>query len=69
MVTNTIRDNIPSSDPDIEGRRDLFEDIFARLEIVGELLPSVHLCFVMPIPICLRCEQKLSSTRLGLLNS
>ena len=30
-----IRDNVPSSDPDIEERRELFEDIFARLDAIG----------------------------------
>ena len=32
----TPRDNIPSTDPDIEQRRDLFKDIFAHLEAVGK---------------------------------
>lgn len=31
------RDKIPSGDPDVEERKELFEDIFARLEVVGEL--------------------------------
>ena len=47
LVTNIIRDKIASSDPDIEGRRDLFEDIFARLEIVGKLEFHQRFTFVL----------------------
>eukprot|EP01100_Stratorugosa_tubuloviscum_P012033 TRINITY_DN5537_c0_g1_i1.p1 TRINITY_DN5537_c0_g1~~TRINITY_DN5537_c0_g1_i1.p1 ORF type:complete len:682 (-),score=300.76 TRINITY_DN5537_c0_g1_i1:1732-3777(-) len=30
-----LRDNLPSNDPDINSRRDLFEDIFSQLEKIG----------------------------------
>lgn len=40
-----LRDNLPSSDPDVTERRGLFKDIFTQLKAAGVSVPELQLAW------------------------
>jgi hypothetical protein len=44
-VFRALRDRLPSSDPTVDPRRDVFEDIFTRLAAVGFARADVQLAW------------------------